>query len=184
MEASRVSFRRTSRLTARLYPERVTFAARQRLLRLWTVLLCLVASFAYLTREPQTGLPDLNGAPSLAAPTGMTGMDMSGDMGGMDMDQAAHAAHDHPSAPVNPAHHAAHCPFCFSAAFALEAQGFVLALTGAIRSGFLCPPYPHPHLLAARHAEARAPPRSSAEDRCSSFALEVSQCSATRFFRS
>ncbi|WP_161882635.1 DUF2946 family protein [Deinococcus alpinitundrae] len=130
----------------------MTFAARQRLLRLWTALLCLVASFAYLMRAPD----DLSAALDRPAPRGMH---MSGDMAGMNMDQADRTAHDHPSAPINPAHnHAAHCPFCFSAAFALEAQGFVLALTGVTRSGFVHPLYPQPHLLAPYHAEARAPP--------------------------
>lgn len=133
----------------------MTFAARQRLLRLWTALLCLLASFAYLMREPD----DLSGAFERPALRGMAGMDLSGDMAGMDMGQADQAAHDHPSIPIDPAHnHAAHCPFCFSAAFALEAQGFVLALAEAARPAFLHFPYLQPHLLALRHAEARAPP--------------------------
>lgn len=135
----------------------MTFTARQRLLRLWTALLCLVASFAYLTREPD----NLSGA--LGLPT-LAGMDMGGEMADMNMNQADHSAHDQPSAPNNPAHkHAAHCPFCFSAAFALEAQGFVLALAEAARPAFLRSPYLQPHLLEVRHAEARAPPTVQTE---------------------
>ncbi|GAA4018742.1 hypothetical protein GCM10022631_34790 [Deinococcus rubellus] len=126
--------------------------ARQRLLFLWTAALCLVASFAYLTREPQNGLQNLNGALGLPALSGMAGMDMdSKDRSG---ETPAYSPHSH---------HAAHCPFCFSAAFALEAQDFVLSLVEAIRPGFLRVPYPQPHLLALRHAEVRAPPPSRAE---------------------
>ncbi|GAA4006589.1 hypothetical protein GCM10022631_17620 [Deinococcus rubellus] len=143
----------------------MTFTARQRLLHLWTALLCLVASFAYLTREPD----DLSGALSLP---GLAGMALSSDMAGMDKRpdgemamgdgsrtiSSESAAHDHSSQSPNSHNHAAHCPFCFSAAFALEAQGFVLALAEAPHLTFLHLPYLQPHLLAPRHAEARAPP--------------------------
>lgn len=136
----------------------MTFAAKQRKLRFWTALLCLVASFAYLMREPD----NLSGSLSLPAMAGMAmNMDMGGEMADMEMAQADHSAHA--SAPdsssTRPAHsHAAHCPFCFSAAFALEAQGFELWAGAAEHVDFLSLPYQPPHLLSLRPAKARAPP--------------------------
>ena len=127
-----------------------------------------MASFAYLTREPE----NLSGVLSLPALTQMAGMEMDGDMAGMDMSPdgempmpghsgtatSESAAHDHgPHAP-SPHNHAAHCPFCFSAAFALEAQGFDWQAGAAQQTEFLSLPYSPPHLLTLRHAQARAPP--------------------------
>ncbi|AZI42606.1 DUF2946 domain-containing protein [Deinococcus psychrotolerans] len=137
----------------------MTPAAKQRLLQLWTALLCLAASFAYLLREPD----HLSGSLSLPAVAGMAtdmgNMDMSGELADMEMDRADHSAHAPSSAPNKSAHsHARHCPFCFSAAFALETQGVELWVDTAKHADFSSFPYHTPHLLTLRHAEARAPP--------------------------
>ena len=125
----------------------MTHAAQRRWLRHWTALLAVLASFAYLTRQPE----NLAGALSLPA---LAGMDMSG------MEEGGMPGHSHhvPPSPASQHGHAAHCPFCFSTSFALEAQAFVLALNLVAPITFADAAYLAPHLLAARHAKARAPP--------------------------
>ncbi len=111
-------------------------AARSPLSSWALALLCLIASLAFATRE--TGL----------AP--MPNMDVFG------MDMAA--GHEHHAPKHNQHDHAGHCPFCFTAAFALEA-GNVRVIVPATRDE--APPTfkTVPHLLeAVRGPQARAPP--------------------------
>jgi len=65
-----------------------------------------------------------------------------------------------PNAPPAPHDHAAHCPFCFTAAFALEAAG--VALPSVVIGGMerAATAYRRPVLAAPAHADARAPPHS------------------------
>ncbi|MFC5847262.1 hypothetical protein [Deinococcus petrolearius] len=65
-----------------------------------------------------------------------------------------------PNAPPHPTHAPdAHCPFCLTAGFALEAQPalFIFGLAAlALRAA---PASPQPLLSPVSHADARAPPR-------------------------
>lgn len=114
--------------------------------RLLLALLTLLASFAYLTREPGVG-------PDLAGMTHQAAQPMP------DMAEPPPAAHSHSEGPGPASHdHAAHCPFCFTAAFALESQApGVPRVSGSWPSAPL-PPLPALPGLALVHADARAPP--------------------------
>lgn len=65
-----------------------------------------------------------------------------------------------PNAPPAHSGHSseAHCPFCFTAAFALEAVGFALPFDGLAAHRWAEPTWLSPALKVIRHAEARAPP--------------------------
>lgn len=148
------------------------------------VVLTLIASVAHLARSPQAGglgLPGIllaqttidPGAP--AAPPAhrhSAGMDIS-DLGGPGNGAQAAAgpgarpasawapelADAAPNAPPHHGHHTdAHCPFCLTAGFALEAQpGFsvVRVVPHVLRAALSCP---QPFLAGIRHADPRAPP--------------------------
>ncbi|SMB81464.1 hypothetical protein SAMN00790413_04590 [Deinococcus hopiensis KR-140] len=141
--------------------------------------LCLLASLAYLTRAPE--------APGLFPPSAFLGASLKSvtaktqqvraelpastlpAVAGMDMSGRVH--HPAPAAPeltnaapnAPPAghdqQHAAHCPFCFTSAFALEAAGVSLALPGSLRSPWLALKLAPLHLAQVRHADPRAPPQ-------------------------
>ncbi|WP_420597082.1 hypothetical protein [Deinococcus sp.] len=128
--------------------------------RLWTALLCLAASFAYLTRETQ--MP--GGAAGAHTAVTAAQHEMVGSMVGM----AGHGEHQHhaaaneqpsPTQPHESRHnHAAHCPFCFSAAFALEAWAVSLSVGAVGHPVFVPLAYREPHLIVAGLISARAPP--------------------------
>jgi hypothetical protein len=127
-------------------------------------LLCLAASLAYLTRqvESQADSPMLSMA---AAPlTSMPGMNMS-DHAGVAAPQAPPLNTAAPNAPPAPHQHAGHCPFCFAAAFALEAQWVTGPFRAAPMLTWVAPVYAHPDVLALRHADSRAPPKSPWSER-------------------
>lgn len=154
---------------------------RRQVQQLLLALLTVAASFVYLTRAQMTSVMGTTGMMGLA--DGMTDMPgMSGDadvqvlsnpaqrqgsaalspdqsaslVGAPDLTDAA------PNAPSPAAHdHAAHCIFCFTSAFALEADGafMLLALGHWVWRALVC--YARPHVLAARHVDARAPPAST-----------------------
>ena len=144
--------------------------ARWRLQRWLAALLCLLASFAYLERDQGGALSGgmvmgrtvaEHAATVPAAVQAAPAPDMA-DMPGMAMpqDQAPLTApdlyHGGPNAP--PHDHAAHCPFCFTAAFALTAQDFLVPNPGATRLPHPAAPAPGLPHRAAIHADARAPP--------------------------
>ena len=111
-------------------------------------LLWLAASFAYLTRQQDMPGMTMAGAAQIV-------MDQMPDRPGM-----THAAEgDTVNPPHAPAHdHAGHCPFCFTAAFALESLAFGVPFFSPD-----CAEPPVPERLAAPrvpafHKDARAPP--------------------------
>lgn len=147
------------------------------------VVLTLLASVAHLARSPQAGglgLPSGWAAVSAGAtrqaetvPDQMAGMDMPGagpahaEAGGH-----AHAATSpaaapglSDAAPNAPPHHDhytdAHCPFCLTAGFALEAQPAIFIFGLAAQVVRAQAARLEPQLAAVRHADARAPPRSA-----------------------
>ncbi|WP_264777187.1 hypothetical protein [Deinococcus aetherius] len=63
-----------------------------------------------------------------------------------------------PNAPPAGHPHAAHCPFCFTSAFALEADGAFLVTVGRWRPVRLPAAAVRPSLAVLRHADPRAPP--------------------------
>ncbi len=107
--------------------------ARPATTRWGLALLCLLAAFAYLTRDP---------AP---ATCGMPGMMMAG-------------GHMHGDAPTSPHEHGAHCPFCFTAAFALTPPD----ATAPRRADGRAAGSPEARALgrpaSALHVQARGPP--------------------------
>ncbi|WP_221090970.1 hypothetical protein [Deinococcus aquaedulcis] len=143
--------------------------------------LCLLASFAFLGRTTSPGL----GGPSLfqVAQAKGASADPQAPQPAQTQTAPAPAHAGHPPAhqemapprstrpeltqaapnapPHGPAHaadHSAHCPFCFTAAFALEAEG-ALSLAGPAAVARTRPARLHgPWLAPVRHAEARAPP--------------------------
>lgn len=145
------------------------------------VVLTLIASAAHLARSPQAGglgLPGtwvLSGTPSDGhgeRPDDRAGMDMP-DMAMSSPDAGAHAhayadAAPAPTpglsdaAPNAPPHHShtsdAHCPFCLTAGFALEAQPAIFIFGPAARALWAAPVCLEPLLAPVRHADARAPP--------------------------
>ncbi len=87
-------------------------------------LLCLLASFAYSTRAvmPVNGLETVQGVAVSGHPSAEQAM---ADMPMAHESEPAHSEHSHSSSQT-PHSHDAHCPFCFSSAFALEGQAFLL----------------------------------------------------------
>lgn len=65
-----------------------------------------------------------------------------------------------PNAPPHPHDHAhvAHCPFCFTSAFALEADGVVVVWAGFRLPERAAPLHARVYLAALRHGDPRAPP--------------------------
>ncbi|THF87250.1 hypothetical protein E7T09_08885 [Deinococcus sp. KSM4-11] len=143
-------------------------------------LLTVVASFAFLTRQPEPsgggGLPAVMGVmagmatpePPRAALTS-SAMDRAPKVRGDATPHAVRMSAPHdlalldtsaPNAPPASHDHAAHCPFCFTAAFALEAAG--VALPSVVIGGmeWAATAYRRPVLAAPAHADARAPPHS------------------------
>jgi len=140
-------------------------------------LLCLLASFAYLTRQTETS--------TLGTMPGMSAAQMA-DMPGREQAFPAEVPagtageHDHPAPPaeqsVSPTqvdlttsapnappvpadhNHAGHCPFCFTAAFALMAEGATLSVTFSRTAMQPEARYVRPLLTVFSHADARAPP--------------------------
>ena len=162
--------------------------AALRLQRSLAALLWLLASFAYLTRDQSMAdMPGMISGPGMAMetaafpaaeqatpqPAAAEQAQAMADMPEMaraapETDQvhqpktaaASHDANAPPALPV-PDHqrsHAGHCPFCFTAAFALEAGPVRLPVLGAATSG----PAPVPTLHLPRplppRFRARAPP--------------------------
>lgn len=143
-------------------------------------LLTLIASAVHLTRSPQAGglgLPgtllmqmasDTETAPPTHQHTADMDMTAMGDRAQETPLRTPHLSHHAPSpgltdaapnAPPAHDHHAgAHCPFCLTAGFALEAQTaffiFQLPLC-ALHTALTCP---RPFLARIRHADPRAPP--------------------------
>ncbi len=152
---------------------RQTHAPRSRPWRWLQVLLVLVASLAYLERERDpampSGLPMVRTLPEVttgvhalparppvahAMRMAMSGMAMPPDPPAPPVDVHQHG----PNAPPAPHDHDAHCPFCFTAAFALEAPP--VALPSLSRAAPAIPERPavragHGHVDRPR---ARAPP--------------------------
>lgn len=153
-------------------------AVRRLVQRLLLALVTVAASFVYLNRAPAFGGLSGMTTPGLAS-------DMN-DMPGMervertpapaDARPAAHPA-AHPPAdlthvtraspqtspapnapPAAPHDHAAHCPFCFTAAFALEADGPAVRVRAGPPGWPPLDAYVWPHVLVTRHVHARAPP--------------------------
>ncbi len=151
--------------------------AALRLQRCLAALLWLLASFAYLTRDQgMAEMPGMTSGPGMAVETaGLPVAEQAQDMADMPemaraapetdqvhQPQTAAASHqaNAPPAPV-PDHqrnHAGHCPFCFTAAFALEAGPVKLPALGAATGE----PAPAPTLHLPRplppRFQARAPP--------------------------
>jgi hypothetical protein len=144
--------------------------------------LCLIASFAYLLREQgmvpvsSVGRPSSrvtpgerpakalqpNVAPAISHPAAdqpPPGSEMA-DMPGMAPNRAPVPAPGLGSqAPNAPKHdHAAHCPFCYTAAFALEAGAWLLGPVASIPTMSARPGSPQVHTAVLRHHGARAPP--------------------------
>ena len=84
------------------------------------------------------------------------GMDMSDmNMAGMNVG----AGHEHRAPAAGQHDHAGHCPFCFTAAFALEAVDVSAPLGTFSADALHAPPERRsPFVAAARHPDARAPP--------------------------
>lgn len=146
--------------------------------------LTVVASFMHLTRLPEMG--------GLGVMSFMTGQVATAPQTVEAQAHAGHAQHVAPPKPLKmdclpgheqhdpatapdltsaapnapPAHSghdsAAHCPFCLTPAFALEAVGFSLPFVGALTHRWAGLTWVAPALKLVRHAEARAPPQPSA----------------------
>lgn len=110
-------------------------------------------------------------APSLDQ---MAGMDMPATMPATGPDAGTHVHVGAPqasapglsdAAPNAPPHHThapdAHCPFCLTAGFALEAQPALFIFGFALRALWVAPAFLEPLLATLRHADARAPPHGS-----------------------
>jgi hypothetical protein len=140
-------------------------------------ILCLLASFVYLTRQLEPGEMTGMSAAQMAA---MPGMERDQQGARPDQRQSSMARTLHrtvplmstpplasvelmvsgPNAPPASSRHdhVGHCPFCFSAAFALEADGVELSFETQPFDRLNGPVATRPHLLSLGHADARAPP--------------------------
>ncbi|WP_420596843.1 hypothetical protein [Deinococcus sp.] len=156
-------------------------AARLRLQRWLAALLWLLASLAYITREQQMGQMQAGQMPGMSAGMQVKPSQTVSEMepiarqmahgsphanvhqhaapSGPDAATSEHASHD-PNAPPAPTqhNHAGHCPFCFTAAFALDG----VALGVSPSSPAQTEPPAAERLAAPRvsafHKNARAPP--------------------------
>ncbi|MVN86345.1 hypothetical protein GO986_06160 [Deinococcus sp. HMF7620] len=141
-------------------------------------LLCLLASFAFLGRV--TG----SGGSALAPLLRVTAAPLAGlvERTEAHAHSAAHAGHSHqppeeadrshpapqapvtalsdaaPNAPPHRADHGAHCPFCFTAAFALEAGRALLFVALPASQAARVPTAQRPVLAPQRGPQPRAPP--------------------------
>lgn len=113
-------------------------------------LLTLLAAFAFPVRgplmAPQTALP----SERQAAPA----------TGSMHLEHAGAAAHaDHSTAPDHhPQNHQAHCLFCLTGAFALQADTAAPLPAPVVHTAPATPLAVQSRAPALRHADARAPP--------------------------
>ncbi|GHF37262.1 hypothetical protein HNQ07_001217 [Deinococcus metalli] len=140
-------------------------------------LLTVLASFAFLARQPEPGTPTGTGLTRMAAMPDMpadhaeraaTPCPHSGSSTTAETtspttreDARGHAVPlttAAPNAPPTAHDHSAHCPFCFTAAFALLAVGVALPAAATARTVRGDPAYTHPALLVLGLAQARAPP--------------------------
>ncbi|MBZ9713524.1 hypothetical protein [Deinococcus multiflagellatus] len=140
--------------------------------------LCLLASFAFLgrTTSPGLGLPSPfqamqvaeRQAPQPAQTQAASAPAHAGHPPAhRDMESAPSARpaltqaapNAPPHGPAHAADHGAHCPFCFTAAFALEAEGALSLARPAAQAPVQALGPRGPWLAPVRHAEARAPPQ-------------------------
>ncbi len=147
---------------------------RWRVQRWLAALLCLLASFAYLNREPDGArTPGTSVSARMAsmpmsearaqAETPPTAPEVQGTAPPCAHDPAPRApALDHGGPNAPPHDHAAHCPFCFTAAFALEAPGVALPAPEGARLERPLPARPEHTPRVQTHADARAPPLAGA----------------------
>jgi hypothetical protein len=139
-------------------------------IRPWLLsLLCVLASVAYLTRQTEAGRMNMGDTQMVVSPLAPMQMDTAqtetntaqmeaGQMNSMPM-SSVQLGQQPPCAPHSPAHnHSGHCPFCFTAAFALVAETSRVDVLTTAPSITPLPLYVLPDIQTARHAEARAPP--------------------------
>ncbi len=150
-------------------PPAASRALRSRLWRWLAVALCLLASYAYLERDPTLAAPPavMALAPAhashaalvagvAAVPPPMAGMPMPDEAPPPSAQPDVHVGG--PNAPPAPHDHRAHCPFCFTAAFSLTALDVALPALEAVCAARPLPAPVGALRRAVRHADARAPP--------------------------
>ena len=155
-------------------------ASRLRLRRLLAALLWLAASFAYLTRDQQ-----MAGMSGMAMAVGVQGGQVQQQEYGQDVQYSQHNQHHqtasgthHPvqsvhensehaspdhlkpdaNAPPTQQNHAGHCPFCFTAAFALEGVTVGVSLAHSNQAEQTTAERLAAPRVSAFHEDARAPP--------------------------
>ena len=120
-------------------------AARLRLQRLLAALLWLLASFAYITREQQMA--------------GMPGMMMGAASAVGELQHQPQAPRITGKPEKSPSEqHAGHCPFCFTAAFALAAVPVIVVAAFSVRTPIVTVYAPFVPPVPASDTDARAPP--------------------------
>ncbi|GGR57907.1 hypothetical protein GCM10008959_19510 [Deinococcus seoulensis] len=115
--------------------------------------LTLCASLLYLTRVDAPG--------GLRAPPVIEGHVHPAGHGVTHRAPARPGASGQPESPHGWNGHSAHCPLCFTGAFALE-PGPAVNIRGAVGAALTVPVrFCSPRLSAVRHADPRAPPQSA-----------------------
>lgn len=120
--------------------------------------LVLVASMMHLTRSPEMGgwgLMNMSPVQSAHKMPAMPGMDMS------ELEGAPTLTPPSSSGGHSDQHIGVHCPFCYTASFALKVQSFYLIISVALVHYFYVYQWGAPDLALGIYVDARAPPSRS-----------------------